>query len=73
MNHPFEINTEISSGRKTFEVTYENNAYTLVESGSIAAVIKQKEGLWTFTKGSYNQHDAEIIGKLIEQHSPNYP
>lgn len=66
MNEDFEINTEISAGKKTFKVAFENDGYTLFESGSIAAVIKQKDGKWTFTTGSYSEEDAEIIGKLIE-------
>ena len=64
---PFKINTEISAGKKEFEVLFENHAYTLVESGSIAAVIKCKDNKWLFTKGSYSEEDAEIIGNLISQ------
>jgi hypothetical protein len=63
----FEINTEISAGKKAFKVVSENEGYTLMESGSIVAVIKKKEGNWTFTQGSYSEEDAKTVGKLIEQ------
>ena len=66
MNESFEISAEISSGKKTFNVKSENGGYSLIESGSIAALIKQKNGRWTFTTGSYTEQDAQIIGKLID-------
>lgn len=66
MEELFEINTELSTGKKTFKVVAENDGYTLMESGSIAAVIKNNAGEWTFTTGSYNMDDAKIIGQLIE-------
>lgn len=71
MNESFEISVEISAGKKYFDVKPENGGYSLIESGSIAAVIKQKNGRWTFTTGSYNEHDAQIIGKLIDSHKPD--
>jgi hydrogenase maturation factor len=69
MNEELEINTDISSGKKTFKVVFENDAYTLIESGSIAAVLKQKDGKWIFTTGSYSEDDAEIIGRMIENNN----
>lgn len=67
MEESFEIETEISAGKKNLTVIHENDAYTLIESGSIVAIIEQKEGIWSFSRGSYNEKDAEIIGRLIEQ------
>ena len=67
MDNLLEINADISAGKKTFKVEFENDGYTLIESGSIAAEIKQKDGKWTITKGSYSEADAETIGKLIEE------
>jgi hypothetical protein len=67
MNEAFELEAQLSAGKKSFKVISENGAYTLIESGSIAAVIKQNDDNWVFTTGSYDAGDAEIIGKLIEQ------
>ncbi|HEY0054221.1 MAG TPA: hypothetical protein VGB63_02595 [Pedobacter sp.] len=67
MDNLLEINVDISAGKKTFKVEQENGGYTLMESGSIAAEIKRKDGKWVVTKGSYNEADAEIIGSLIEE------
>jgi hypothetical protein len=52
MDNLLEINAEISAGKKTFKVEEENGGYTLIESGSIAAEIKHKDGKWVITKGS---------------------
>ena len=65
----FEISTELSAGKKDFKVVFENLRYTLIESGSIVAVIKQQDDHWTFTQGSYTEEDAKIVGNLIEQHT----
>ena len=67
MDEPFEIEANISAGKKFFKVVSENDGYTLLESGSIAAVIKQKDGRWEFTTGSYAQSDADLIGGLIQK------
>ena len=67
MNKYLEIDVNISAGKKSFKVECENGGYTLIESGSIVGEIKQKEGKWTITKGSYNEADAEIIGTLIKE------
>ncbi len=67
MDNLLEINVDISAGKKTFKVEQENGGYTLIESGSIVAEIKHKEGKWMITKGSYNEADAELIGKLIQE------
>lgn len=62
---PFDISIEISAGKKDLTVIPEDGGYTLQESGSIVAVIKQREGNWQFTKGSYSENDAAAIGAII--------
>jgi hypothetical protein len=68
MNGAFEIEVEISAGKKKFKVVSENAGYTLIESGSIVAVLKKNDQSWEFTTGSYNEHDAALIGSIIESH-----
>ena len=60
-----EIDIEISAGKKTFKIEEENSAYTLFESGSIVARLKQTENGWEFTTGSYTKEDAEKVGRAI--------
>jgi hypothetical protein len=67
MAETFDLEIDISAGKKSLTVVPENDAYTLLESGSIVAVIKQKEGEWQFTTGSYSEEDAKLIGKKIQQ------
>ena len=64
---PFELEIELSAGKKSFTVIPENNAFTLMESGSIVAVVKKDDNSWKFTKGSYSEDDAEKIGKRISE------
>ena len=66
MNNAIKISTQISAGKKDFDVVPENDGYTLFESGSIVAVLKCKENGWEFTQGSYNENDARILGDLIK-------
>ncbi len=68
---PFHIETELSAGKKEFEVSFENEAFILTEAGSIAAVIKLKDNKWAFTKGSYSQQDGEKVGSIIQKHLEN--
>jgi hypothetical protein len=70
MNEEFEIEVEISAGKKKFKVVNENTGYTLIESGSIVAVLKKNDQGWEFTTGSYSKHDAARIGNIIEGHKP---
>lgn len=67
MAETFDLEIEISAGKKDFTVVPENDAYTLMESGSIVAVIKRKEGEWQFTTGSYSEEDAKLIGEKIQE------
>ena len=65
---PFDLNIEISAGKKDFTVLHENGAYTLKESGSIVAVIKEKDKKWHISTGSYSDDDVEMIGRAIKEH-----
>jgi len=65
MAEPFDLEIEISAGKKSFTIIPENEAYTIMESGSIVAVLKQVDKGWTFTKGSYSEDDAKKIGERI--------
>jgi hypothetical protein len=67
MNDYLEVETELSAGRKILTIEPEDGSYNLIESGSIVGVIKKKDDQWSFTKGSYSEDDAVILGKLIEQ------
>ncbi|WP_207534301.1 hypothetical protein [Desertivirga arenae] len=67
MADTFNLEIEISAGKKSFTVVPENDAYTLMESGSIVAVLKQKEGAWVFTTGSYSEEDAKLVGEKIKE------
>lgn len=65
VKEPFNITIGISAGKKELTVFPEEDRYTLKESGSIVAVIKQNEGRWQFTTGSYTNEDAQKIGAAI--------
>ena len=67
MEKQFDLDVEISAGKKEFTVVPENEGFTLMEAGSIVAVLKQKDGEWVFTTGSYSPEDAALIGNLIEK------
>lgn len=67
MTHDFDLQAELSAGKKIFKVVFENDGYTLIESGSIAAIIKNNGNGWKFTSGSYTDEDAKLVGKLIEE------
>jgi len=65
MTEPFDLEIEISAGKKSFTIIPENEAYTIMESGSIVAVLKQGDEGWKFTKGSYSEDDARLLGDKI--------
>ncbi len=67
MEESFDISIKLSAGQKDFTVLPEDNGYTLKESGSIVAVLKEQEGRWVFVKGSYTESDAQQVGELIRQ------
>ncbi|WP_207421022.1 hypothetical protein [Desertivirga brevis] len=67
MAETFDLEIEISAGKKSFTIIPENDVFTLMESGSIVAILKQKEGEWQFTTGSYSEEDAKLIGRKIRE------
>ena len=66
MKKEFEIKANLKAGNKQFTVIAENNTITLLESGSIAAVIKETQEGWKLSTGSYNESDVGKIGEQIK-------
>ena len=67
MEKQLELEIELSAGKKTFKVEQKNAVYTLIESGSIAASLKQTDGRWELVTGSYTPEDAEKVGRAIQE------
>ncbi|WP_207428839.1 hypothetical protein [Pedobacter sp. SYSU D00535] len=67
MKKEFDLEIELEAGKKAFTVVSENESYTLIESGSIVAMIKETAEGWKTQKGSYSDSDVAKIGEKIKE------